>query len=317
MNATLPAQPVDLVQDSREVLSTHARSFRWAGAFLPRAQLDDAAVVYAFCRLVDDLADEAPDRETARVDLTLLRDELTGEQPARPLVARTREVLVRGGQGTGPALHLIAGVLTDLDPVRLHDDGALHTYAYQVAGTVGLMMCAVLGVSDPEAWPFAVDLGVGMQITNICRDVREDAARGRTYLPAHRLRAVGLPPQRLIEAATTGPDLTASERQRLARIVDDLLAEADRYYASAEAGMRFIPWRARLAIRVASRVYRAIGVRLRRRGSDAWAGRTIVGIGGKIAWTLAALAAHVQPRRPAVHQQDLHQNLRDLPGCQA
>jgi 15-cis-phytoene synthase len=265
-----------LVAVSRDVLSRHARSFRWAGALLPRARLDDAAVVYAFCRLVDDLADESDDAATARRHLEALSHELDGRARPRDLVRATRAVLERG-VGIGPAEHLIAGVLTDLDPVQLPDEAALHRYAYAVAGTVGLMMCAVLGVHQPRAWPFAVDLGVAMQITNICRDVREDAARGRVYLPADALRARGVAPTRLVEAATEGPDLSDDEREAVGAVVRDLLDQADAYYFSADRGMRWIPLRARLAIQVASRVYRAIGVRLRRRGGDAWAGRTIVG----------------------------------------
>jgi len=313
-----PSEPgADLVEESREVLSTHARSFRWAGALLPSDRLDDAAVVYSFCRLVDDLADEAPDPATAARDLLHVRAELVGDSPARPVVARTLQVLHQGGQGVGPALNLLEGVMSDLDPVRLPDDAALHRYAYRVAGTVGLMMCAVLQVSDPRALPFAVDLGVGMQLTNICRDVLEDARRERVYLPADRLMLAGLSQARLIEAATDGPDLSPDERRALARVVDDLLVEAEHYYASGERGMHFIPWRARLAIRVASRVYRAIGVRLRRHGSDPWAGRTVVGWLGKLRWTVVALAAQLTARGRAPHRKDLHRNLRGLPGCQA
>lgn len=314
---TMPTQPSGdaLVADSRDVLSRHARSFRWAGALLPRARLDDAAVVYALCRLIDDLADESPDPVTARHHLDALRAEFTGEAAPRDLVAAALAVFERGGVGPGPALHLVDGVLSDLDPVCFQTDADLHRYSYRVAGTVGLMMCAVLGVDDPVAWPFAIDLGIGMQITNICRDVREDAARGRVYLPAERLEGAGLPPSRLVQAARVGPDLTEAERTALSRVVLDLLSMADRYYESAAAGMRYIPARARLAILVASRVYRGIGVRLGRSGGDPWPGRTVVGWPGKVAWTLAALGRWLRaPFRRAPHDISLHLHLRDLPG---
>lgn len=315
----MTAQPPALVDDSRAVLARHARSFRWAGALLPAAQLDDASVLYAFCRLVDDLADEAPDPERARADLAAVRAELLDSEPARPLVAATRALLDRGPTGIAPALHLLDGVVGDLDPVMLESDADLLRYGYRVAGTVGLMMCGVLGVHTAQALPFAVDLGVAMQITNICRDVREDAARGRVYLPAARLRTAGVQPERLVRATAGGPDLTADERAALAVVVNDLLQLAERYYDSANLGMRWIPLRARLAIHVASRVYRAIGHRLRRRDSDAWAGRAWVGPLGKVAWSLVGiidLARNaVRPARP--HLPDLHLALRDLPGCGA
>jgi phytoene synthase len=304
------------VVSSRAVLSHHARSFRWAGAFLPREHLDQAAIVYAFCRLVDDTADEATDPAAARQELDRLRSELEGTLPARELVAATREVLRRSDAGLPAALHLIEGVRSDLDPVRLRSDAELHAYAYRVAGTVGLMMCPVLGVGDRAAAPFAVDLGVGMQITNICRDVREDAVRGRVYLPEDRLRAHNLAPDRLISAAQGGPDLTVGERAGLARVVRDLLADADRWYESGDTGLRYIPWRARLAIRVASRVYRGIGNRLRARGGDAWSGRAFVGPMGKVWLTVHAVGASILPSPPTGHARELHRFLHGMPGCQ-
>ena len=172
-------------------------------------------------------------------------------------------------------------------------------------------MCGVLGVTDKQALPFAIDLGVAMQLTNICRDVREDAGRGRVYLPATRLRAAGIDPERL----PTG-DI---DRAKLAGVVRDLLALAERYYASADDAMRHIPWRSRLAILVASRIYRAIGRRLLRHGADTWAGRTIVPWWEKGAWAAAGLFAALHPRVAGwvpspPHERALHLGLEGLPG---
>jgi phytoene synthase len=306
-----------LVAQSRQVLSHHARSFRWAGTLLTREQLDRAALVYAFCRLVDDIADETPSVVQAREDLTRLREEWVGATPPSPLVSATRSLLEHGGAGAAPALHLIDGALSDLDPVLIADDRQLLRYSYRVAGTVGLMMCAVLQVQAPQSAPFAVDLGIAMQITNICRDVREDAARGRVYLPATRLRKAGIEPVRMIEAATGGPALSHEEDIAIREVVRDLLDVADRYYDSAQRGMHYIPTQARLAIHVAQRIYQGIGVRLRYRGCAAWSGRTSVGWMGKIGWTLVGLLDFARATRfpPQSHTEQLHLELRDLPGC--
>lgn len=261
--------PDDVTADSREVLATHARSFRLASVFLPRAQADDAAVVYAFCRLVDDLADEAPDPDTARARLDAVAAELDGAAPARPLVAAFQQVAARQSIDLQVARDLMAGVLSDLDAVRVADLTEFDRYCYRVAGTVGLMMCGVMGVTDPAARAPAVALGEAMQITNICRDVLEDQQRDRVYLPGTVLATYGTSASALLDGTASRAAVTATVRA--------LLQRAELRYAQAHRGMGFIPWRPRLAILVASRLYRQIGRRLLRvRGGDPMSGRTIV-----------------------------------------
>lgn len=302
----------EIVVYSRDVLSTHARSFRWASRFLPPESRDDAAIVYAFCRLVDDLADEAPDVERADVELSLLEAELCCSNHPRPLVAEFLDVVRRTQMDVRSALELIAGVRSDLGEVRVRHDADLLRYCYRVAGTVGLMMCSVLGVEDSDAHPHAIDLGVAMQLTNICRDVLEDAERGRVYLPASRLQRLGVEHQELIDGN--------ADRAAVAAVVRDVLSLAESYYASADFGMHFIPARSRLAIVVASRLYRGIGLKLwRGRNGDALAGRTWVTWPGKLALVGLSFAHFARPTimgladRPA-HDRRLHHALRGLPG---
>jgi phytoene synthase len=303
-----------VVQDSRAVLSKHARSFKWASRFLAPEQRDDAAVVYAFCRLVDDTADEAADDERAAIQLGLLRDELLGKSPARPLVSEFLAVADRRSMDLRYALELIEGVKSDLGEVIFETDAQLLRYCYRVAGTVGLMMCAVLGVDDPDALPHAIDLGVGMQITNISRDVLEDAERGRVYLPAERLRAAGVEPEDLLEGR--------ADAAGVAQVVDDLLALAEVYYGSADRGLAAIPARSRFAILVAARLYRAIGLKIRRNGCRVLEGRTWVGWPGKTYIVSRAFVRFFAPsimgfgHRPP-HDQELHHALRGLPGVRA
>ncbi|MDG1479194.1 MAG: phytoene/squalene synthase family protein [Myxococcota bacterium] len=256
------------ITESRAVLTTHSRSFRLAGRFLTSRQLDEAAVVYAFCRMVDDAADEADSVQIATEDLDAIEASLRGDAPADSTIAAFRDICHRRDIPMLAALELIAGVRSDLGVVRIADDAALTRYSYRVAGTVGVMMCGVLGVGARHAWPAAIALGIGMQITNICRDVVEDAARGRVYLPLDRLQAVGITDQSLINGSCSSTSL--------ASVVSDLLDIADENYAFAESGMSHIPWRGRLGILIASRLYRAIGVRLRAvYGCDPTHGRTV------------------------------------------
>jgi phytoene synthase len=301
----------------RAVLARGSKSFDFASRFLPADRRDDAAIVYTFCRTVDDIADETPDTSLAREDLLRLQRELGGTDEPRPLVRELQAVGARRNMDLRPAVHLIDGALSDLESVRIGDDRGLLRYCYRVAGTVGLMMCGVLGVRPSRlavASPFAVDLGIAMQLTNIVRDVKEDAARGRVYLPRSRLRACGVEPEMLLRHPVSD-----SVRAATRRVVADLVAMADTYYDSARRGMRYIPIRARLAIVVASRVYREIGVQLMEHGGDPWVGRTVVSTGRKLRVALGGVAmAHSLPvlgwwPRPR-HRPELHSALDGLPG---
>lgn len=264
-----------IVATSQAVLQQHAKSFRWAQLFLGPRQRADSAVAYAFCRLVDDTVDEAPNEATARAGLAELEAMLEGQKEPSPLILAYRELGERAHFGLEPARSLLRGAESDLGPVRVADDGELGTYCYRVAGTVGLMMCGILGVTDPRAHRHAVDLGVAMQLTNICRDVREDAELGRVYLPQARLSRHGLTGSDLLQGGMLCED--PARRRALAQVTAELLELADQAYASGEAGLPYLPIRARLAIAVASRVYGGIGRRLRRvRDSDPWPGRVHV-----------------------------------------
>lgn len=280
--------------DAEALMAARAKSFRFASWLLPAETRRNAASLYAFCRMVDDIADDSPTPEQARAGLAAVEDELLGLTPARPEVAGALQHL----ESVVPALELVSGALSDQDAVRVPDDPALIRYCYAVAGTVGLMMCGVLGVRDRSAWTRAADLGIAMQLTNICRDVAEDAHMGRVYLPETRLRAHGETPERLVAGL--------AEPQRIAGVVAELLDLADRYYQSADRGLPAIPLRARLGVLVASRLYRGIGERLRSRGCDALRGRAVVPLWRKILYVPQSLYDLVRLRESGPHEAQLH-----------
>ena len=311
LTAPMEPTPAAVVPESIQTLAVHGRSFRWASFFLPKDRREAAAVVYAFCRLVDDSMDEAPSPEEGAVALAELEAELRGERPARPLVAAFTQLCETWNIPIDAAHELIIGVQSDVGDVLLESDHDLIRYCYRVAGTVGLMMCGVLGVTDKDALAHAVDLGVGMQLTNITRDVKEDAAMGRSYLPADRLAAAGGAQEALIDGTTAaGPVM---------RVTADLLALGERYYESADAGMRYIPARSRVAILVAGRIYRSIGWRLLRRGGNPLEGRTVVPWTEKLVRVVQALGAALKPGVLGLtaanpHDKTLHVHLKGLPG---
>lgn len=301
--------------EARAILATGSKSFGFAAHFLSPQQWDDAARVYAFCREVDDIADdEAVLSESRRQALAHLRLQVRREVAPSAAVAGLLEVDRRCGLPMDAAVELIDGCESDLGVVRMADDRQLIRYCYRVASTVGLMMCSVLGVKDEHARAFAIDLGVAMQLTNICRDVLEDAESGRVYLPTSRLLAAGVTPDELARGDV--------DRAPVHRVVRDMLDLADRYYASALHGMRFLPARARLAILVASRVYRRIGVDLRQKGGAALDGRTIVPFRSKLIEAARAVGLFLRPSvlgltPPSAHDPSLHVDLHGLPAVDA
>ncbi len=308
----VPTVEVDpaLLAECHAIMRRHAKSFSRAARFLPRRLHDPVAVLYAFCRIADDSVDLAETPAAAQAAADLLIAELDDGCPARPVVRAFKRWVDTRPLARRAAHELVRGIASDVGRVRMDTDADLLRYAYRVAGTVGLMMCSVFGVDDADAQAFAIDLGIAMQLTNICRDVKEDAANDRVYLPRERLEKVGTSPDALVEgrAAATA----------IAPVVLDLLAMADHYYASAERGMPYLPTEARTAILAASRLYQAIGFELRLIGGDTLRGRAVVPRGMK-AWHVAralrtAAMIAVDPTPRGEHDRSLHTHLVGLPG---
>ena len=247
------------------VLARCGRSFRLAGRLLPGNTLQEVARLYAFCRAVDDLADEATDPAVARDELSALRQAICAGDRTNSLAQSFLTLHASHGLSVRAAATLIDTVTRDLGPVRLSDEAALMDYAYGAAGTVGEMMCTILGVSTAQALPYAIDLGMAMQLTNIARDVIEDAERGRIYLPATWLPDDMTPSTVPLRAESVFP------------AVRKLLESADRRYRNGARGFAHLPPRVRPAIKAASRLYEEIGARVLRQGpSYLSAGRCVV-----------------------------------------
>ncbi len=293
-------------------LARQGRSFYWARRLLGATHADRATRLYAFCRRLDDLVDEATSPEEARLALAAADRAIADGRTDDPVLQDGLALMRECGIEPGIVRELIAGMASDAETVRMADEAELLRYCYRAAGTVGLMMCRVLDAPEPAAAAHAVDLGIAMQLTNLCRDVSADARMGRRYLPASLVGDIA--PTELIEPS---PALQPALRAAVAR----LLALAETYYASGEAGLPFLPVRARAGILVAGRVYRAIGHRLAAAEHAYWEGRAFVLDWRKATITLSALTT--QPlrgafwSRPQAHSVSLHQALIGLPGINA
>lgn len=295
-----PGQPD--ISAPKQVLARHGKSFYWASLFLGNTIADRAAALYQFCRFVDDLADgDLPYRQESLEDI---RARLSGAScSAGAEVEAFIQLASDNHIPLAAARELLDGMLKDQQPTAVADEAELLRYCHAVAGTVGLMMCRVLNCRHSRADSFAIDLGIAMQLTNIARDVMEDANMGRRYLPASW---VDLSPADIAEAGI-------DSRQSVARAVDRLLDLAEEYYRSALLGIHLLPFRSRFAITVALRVYRQIGILLRRRNLRWWLGRVFVGKPEKVLLSLRSLA-DLRPLRVPEHDSKLHQHLKGLAG---
>ena len=290
-------------------LKRNGKTFWLASLFLPAQTAADATQLYAFCRKMDDLADLDGGHEAAE-RLAQVRLELRSRRSAEPVVHAFLQLAERRNLDIRAADYLLDVLTSDAaGQVRLEDEAELLRYCYGAAGTVGLMMAGVLNAEGTAAGVQAIDLGIAMQLTNIARDVQEDARVGRRYLPATWVG--GLAPEQ-IGAAAPDQETVRVTTEAIARV----LALADVFYASGAMGFPAIPRKARNGIRIAATAYRHIGVELMRRGCDFRAGRVVVSLPAKLKIAAGVLSGTSALERLtcADEAQGLHAVFERYPG---
>jgi 15-cis-phytoene synthase len=279
-----PAVPAYDPAACRALMRGGSRTFFAASLLLPARVRAPACALYAFCRLADDAVDvgEAPRQALAALDVRL--DAIYAGRP-QPLEAdqALAGVVHRFAIPRSLLQALLEGFLWDLEGRRYETLEDLQAYGARVAGTVGAMMALVMDTRDTPALARACDLGVAMQLTNIARDVGEDARNGRLYLPLTWLRDEGIDPVAWLAA----PRFDAA----LGRVVQRLLDAADVLYARAEHGIAALPRDCRAAIVAARLVYAEIGRELERNGLDAVTRRAVVPRQRKLSLLARATAA--------------------------
>lgn len=296
MNHSNPAQAV-----AKQSLKTGSRTFFFASLLMTADVAEKAARLYHFCRHVDDLVDLSTDTTAARARIAEWIQALACGQACDAAMADAMNLFRDCGIPDWIPIELLRGVESDLDPVAVETEDELLQYCFRVAGTVGLMMCHVMGVVEPESRRHAVDLGIAMQLTNIMRDVTEDARLGRRYLPGCWIPGIST-------KAILSPDF--AQEMRIRQGLKRLYALAEVYYASGFRGLPFIPLGSRYAILVAGRTYRRIGELIRARHYDYRQPRAVVSLSSKLHIAVQALIrAAFTPQfwiRPQTHENRLH-----------
>ena len=280
----------DDLADCESLMRGGSKSFFAASRILPLRVRAPSIALYAFCRLADDAIDLAADTSGAVDALKERLERIYAGTPAGIAADRAFATVVHR-YGIPPALPLalVEGFEWDTAGRRYETLSALYDYAARVAGTVGAMMALIMGARSQEALARACDLGVAMQLTNIARDVGEDARAGRLYLPLSWMREAGIDPDQWLGA----PVFNAA----LASVVSRLLEAADLLYKRAEQGIGALRHDCRPAIMGARLVYAEIGREIERAHLDSVNRRAVVGGRRKLALLIRALAAANLPRR--------------------
>lgn len=262
-----------VVANAKSIIEQGSKSFAAAAKLFDPETRGRAFMLYAWCRHCDDRIDgqelgfgqSSPDPVEQRQILgELIRDTeaaMAGETIEDPVFAAFQRVYEECDIPRRFPLDLLQGFAMDVDQVVYESFDDTLLYCYHVAGVVGAMMATIMGVQDRAIIDRAVDLGIAFQLTNISRDVMEDAADGRVYLPASWLREAGAP---------TDPAQFPGNEKAVFKVVSRMLREADRYYASSLFGISQLPFRCAWAIAAARSVYGAIGDVVMARGAGAW-----------------------------------------------
>ncbi|WP_301102550.1 presqualene diphosphate synthase HpnD [Propionivibrio sp.] len=227
-------------------------SFYYSFLFLPGDRRRAITALYAFCREVDDVVDECQDAQIAATKLAWWRQELGklyAGQPDHPVTRALMPVLTQFNLPQEQLLEIIDGMEMDLQQTRYLDFKALSLYCYRVASVVGLLAAEIFGYQDRKTQKYAHDLGMAFQLTNIIRDVGEDARRGRVYLPVDELQRFAVPVSDI---------LNARHSDNFRRLMEFQIERAEHYYAQAMSELPAIDRKAQRPGLVMAAIYRTL-----------------------------------------------------------
>ena len=218
---------------TKNYLAIYAKSFNWAGFFLPKKTYDKCSALYDFCRVADNIADDENKIEVKKNNFTKFRNNFINKNYDDPVIKNMWDIINEFNISTKIVDDLFQGINSDIkDSVKLYSKKEILIYSYRVAGTVGLMMAKILNVSKEQSLKSAIDLGIAMQLTNISRDVIEDKKNNRSYI-----------------------DESFED-------IETTIKLSEKFYENSFYSIKEIPLSFRFSILVARRIYRKIGYKI-------------------------------------------------------
>ena len=240
---------IDLELNSSTDLKSEGKSFYWASFFLPKNSKKNAGILYSICRYFDDIADKNSEDQTNYLKSSI--EEIKNNKNNKINV-----FLKKNKINNSIFIDLIEGLILDQKKIRIQNKEELIKYSYHVAGTVGLMMSKIIGVKHKNASKSAIDLGIGMQLTNIARDVYEDSKMKRIYLPSNWIPNISLKNLNDVHEFSSENDI------KISNAINKLISLSEKFYINGFAGLKYIPFSTRLGIFIAANVYRGIGIKI-------------------------------------------------------
>ncbi len=241
---------IDLKLNSSADLKKEGKSFYWASMFLPKNSKKKAGTLYSICRYFDDIADKYSEDQTIYLKNSI-EEIKTNKNNKVNIFLQKNEI------NNLIFIDLIEGLILDQKKIRIQNKEELIKYSYHVAGTVGLMMSKIIGVKNEKAERSAIDLGIGMQLTNIARDVYEDSKIKRIYLPANWIPDISLKNLNDLNKKSSEKD------ERISNAIHKVISLSDKFYENGFAGLKYIPLSTRLGIFIAANIYRGIGIKIK------------------------------------------------------
>ena len=226
---------IDLKLNSTADLRKEGKSFYWASFFLPKSYKKNAGTLYSICRYFDDIADKYSEDQTIYLKNSI-EEIRTNKNNKVNIFLQKNEI------NNSIFIDLIEGLILDQKKIRIQNKEELIKYSYHVAGTVGLMMSKIIGVKHEKAARSAIDLGIGMQLTNIARDVYEDSKMKRIYLPANWIPDISL------KNLTDLHNKSSEKDERISNAIHEVIGLSDKFYENGFAGLKYIPLSTRLGI---------------------------------------------------------------------
>ena len=228
----------------------YGKSFYWAGKFLEKKVFDDCSILYAFCRVVDNLVDK---KSNSKNGIRKFIEDYQSKNSKNLVNKKFKRIEAKYKIPKKYIMDLLFGVNLDTKKVKIKSTKEIIKYSYYVAGTVGAMMSHIFQTSKPKAIKHAINLGIAMQLTNISRDVLKDAHLKRIYLPENMLNK---------KIDTNDIIKNNFDKKYLFSVIQKLIILAEKYYKNGNNGIKYLPKKIRFPIFLASSLYRGIGQKI-------------------------------------------------------